>query len=54
MLRIVGNYMREMGIRAQYIKPYTITTNSDFDSKLENILMNNLILQNQIVYRYQI
>ena len=37
--KTVGNYMREMGIRAQYIKPYTITTtNSDFDSKLENIL----------------
>ena len=36
--KTVGNYMREMGIRAQYIKPYTITTtNSDFDSKLENI-----------------
>ena len=31
--------MREIGIRAQYIKLYTITTtNSDFDSKLENIL----------------
>ncbi|APC40317.1 IS3 family transposase [Clostridium estertheticum] len=37
--RTVGKYMRELGIKAQYIKPYTITTkNSDFSSKLENIL----------------
>jgi len=37
--RTVGKYMRELGIKAQYIKPYTITTkDSDFSSKLENIL----------------
>ena len=37
--KTVGNYMRELGIRAQYIKPYTVTTiDSDFSSKLENIL----------------
>ena len=37
--KTVGNYMREMGIKAQYIKPYTVTTiNSDFSSKLKNIL----------------
>nr|WP_021171210.1 IS3 family transposase [Sporomusa ovata]EQB24636.1 transposase [Sporomusa ovata DSM 2662] len=37
--KTVGNYMREMGIKAQYIKPYTVTTiNSDFDSKLINVL----------------
>ncbi|MBU3075518.1 IS3 family transposase [Clostridium estertheticum] len=37
--RTVGKYMRELGIKAQYIKPYTITTkNSDFSGKLENIL----------------
>jgi putative transposase len=37
--RTVGKYMRELGIQAQYIKPYTITTkDSDFSSKLENIL----------------
>lgn len=37
--RTVGKYMKELGIKAQYIKPYTITTkNSDFSSKLENIL----------------
>lgn len=37
--KTVGNYMREMGIKAQWIKPYTVTTiNSDFNSKLKNIL----------------
>jgi hypothetical protein len=31
--------MREMGIKAQYIKPYTVTTiDSDFSEKLNNIL----------------
>lgn len=29
--KTVGNYRRELGIKAQYIKPYTITTmDSDF------------------------
>jgi len=37
--KTIGNYMREMGIKAQYIKPYTVTTiDSDFSSKLKNIL----------------
>ncbi|RCX14367.1 helix-turn-helix protein [Anaerobacterium chartisolvens] len=37
--KTVGNYMKEMGIKAQYVKPYTETTvNSDFSTKLENIL----------------
>ena len=37
--KTVGNYMREMGIKAQYIKPYTITTkDSNFSNNLENIL----------------
>ena len=40
--KTVGNYMREMGIKAQYIKPYTVTTiNSDFSSELKNILNEN-------------
>lgn len=31
--------MRELGIKAQYIKPYTVTTiNSDFSNELKNIL----------------
>ena len=35
--KTVGNYMREMGIKAQYVKPYTVTTiNSDFSNKLKN------------------
>lgn len=37
--KTVGNYMRELGIRAQYIMPYTVTTkNSDFSIELKNIL----------------
>lgn len=37
--KTVGNYMREMGIKAQYVKPYTITTiDSDFSQELSNIL----------------
>ena len=37
--KTVGNYMRELGIKAQYIKPYTVTTiDSDFSSELKNIL----------------
>lgn len=37
--RTVGAYMRENGIRAQYVKPYTVTTrDSDFSSRLKNIL----------------
>ncbi|AGK95170.1 IS3 family transposase [Clostridium pasteurianum] len=37
--RTVGKYMKELGIKAQYVKPYTVTTkDSDFSSKLENVL----------------
>lgn len=37
--KTVGNYMRELGIKAQYIKPYTVTTsNSNFSDELKNIL----------------
>lgn len=37
--KTVGNYMRELGIKAQYIKPYTVTTaDPDFSSRLKNIL----------------
>ena len=37
--RTVGKYMREMGIKAQWIKPWTKTTrNSDFSNELHNIL----------------
>lgn len=37
--KTVGNYMHELGIKAQYIKPYTVTTiNSDFSGTLKNIL----------------
>ena len=37
--KTVGNYMRELGIKAQYIRPYTVTTkDSDFSVELKNIL----------------
>ena len=37
--KTVGNYMRQMGIKAQWVKPYTVTTiDSDFSSELKNIL----------------
>ena len=37
--KTVGKYMKELGIKAQYIKPYTVTTiDSDFSSELKNIL----------------
>ena len=37
--KTVGNYMRQMGIKAQWIKPYVQTTvDSDFSQKLKNIL----------------
>ena len=32
-------YMKEMGIKAQWVKPWTITTiDSDFSNELQNIL----------------
>ncbi|WP_417105646.1 IS3 family transposase [Hominenteromicrobium sp.] len=37
--RTVGTYMRQMGIRAQWSKPWTINTkDSDFNTELQNIL----------------
>ena len=37
--RTVGKYMREMGIRAQWIKPWIATTkDSDFSKELHNVL----------------
>lgn len=37
--RTVGKYMKEMGIRAQWVKPWTATTrDSDFGKELHNIL----------------
>ncbi len=38
-VRTVSKYMREMGIKAQWVKPWTITTkDSDFSDELQNIL----------------
>ena len=37
--RTVGKYMKEMGIKAQWVKPWTMTTkDSDFSNELQNIL----------------
>jgi len=37
--KTVGNYMREMGIQAQYVKPYTVTTvGSTISEELMNIV----------------
>jgi len=37
--KTVGNYMREMQIKARYIKPFTKTTiDPDFDNNLKNLL----------------
>jgi len=37
--KTIGNYMRDMGIKAQWVKPFTHTTiDSDFSNKLQNIL----------------
>lgn len=40
--RTVSKYMKEMGIKAQWVNPYTITTkDSDFSRSLQNILDEN-------------
>lgn len=40
--RTVSVYMRELGIKAIWVKPWTRTTlNSDFSSKLENLLQRH-------------
>lgn len=38
-IKTVGNYMREMGLKAQWVKPWAVTTTgSDFSEKYKNIL----------------
>lgn len=38
-VKTVGNYMREMGLKAQWVRPYTATTiDSDFSEAYKNIL----------------
>ena len=40
--KTVGNYMRELGIKAIWVSPYKRTTiDPDFDNKLKNILNRN-------------
>jgi len=58
--KTVGNYMREMGLRAHYIKPYVKTTiGPDFDNSLKNLLKEqfnpekpNAIWCSNITYEY--
>jgi hypothetical protein len=53
--RTVGKYMREMGIKAQWIKPFTTTTgNSDFSTELTNILDEHLTRNAPMPYGAQI
>ena len=56
--KYVGNIMREMGIKAHYIRPCTITTKDcDFSSKLKNILKRNFNPEKpefSLVYRYNL
>ena len=40
--RTIGKYMKEIHIKAQYIKPYTVTTRDyDFSATLNNVLNEN-------------
>lgn len=53
--KTVNNYMREMSLRAHYIKSYIKTTiDSDFDSKLENLIKEQFNLKNQMPLGVQI
>lgn len=48
--KTVGNYMRQMGIKAQWVKPYIQTTiDSDFSQELKNIIMRNSILTSRML-----
>jgi len=49
--RTVSKYMKEMGIKAQGVKPYTITTKgSDFSCSLQNILDENFNPDRPMLY----
>ncbi|MFR8672825.1 MAG: IS3 family transposase [Christensenellales bacterium] len=49
--RTVGKYMKQMGIKAQWVKPWTITTkDSDFSSELKISLMNSLTQNDQMLF----
>ena len=51
--RTVGKYMREIGIKAQWIKPFTTTTrDSDFSTELTNILDEQFNPECRMVHRY--
>ena len=49
--RTVGQYMKQIGIKAQWVKPWTITTrDSDFRTNFKTSLMNNLIQNDQMQF----
>ena len=49
--RTVGKYMKQMGIKAQWVKPWTITTkDSDFSSELKISLMSSLTQNDQMLF----
>ena len=60
--RTVRQYMKQMGIKAQWVKPWTVTTkDSDFSNKLKNILNEqfnperpNAVLCSDITYIWTI
>ena len=47
--RTVGQYMKQMGIKAQWVKPWTITTR-DSVANFKTSLMNNLIQNGQMQF----
>ena len=47
--RTVGKYMKEMGIKAQWVKPWTITTiDSNFSNELQNLSLIHISVKSVI------
>ena len=52
--RTITKYMRGMGIRACWVKPYTVTTHSeDFSNRLKNMLKRTSYRNCQMLYGVQ-
>ena len=47
--RTVGKYMREMGIRAQWTKPWTTTTRDSDSAKNSTMFSMNSLIQNVLM-----
>jgi len=55
VLKSPKRYMREMGIKARYIKPFTTTTiDPDFDNNLKNLLKEQFNPKNLTPFGAQI